>query len=78
MEDEEFIAGRIDTGFIPAWQKRRKTEDLDATVTDISLVAAALAHSESSVTEQNSGSVRSNRRTRWATAGREANLNKRF
>ncbi|MEP7212458.1 MAG: acetyl-CoA carboxylase biotin carboxylase subunit [Acidobacteriota bacterium] len=43
LEDEEFIAGSLDTGFIERFMKRRVAAEPDEVETDIALVAAALS-----------------------------------
>jgi acetyl-CoA carboxylase, biotin carboxylase subunit len=47
VEDEEFIAGNLDTGFIGRWQERRKTAEIAEAEKDLSLLAAVLNYSES-------------------------------
>jgi acetyl-CoA carboxylase biotin carboxylase subunit len=85
MRDEEFVAGRLDTGFIPRFNERRaaaaasnvdeaSVDEVNAEETvrrDIAAIAAALAYAEP---------ARDNSRTqtaqappsRWKTAGRAA------
>jgi acetyl-CoA carboxylase biotin carboxylase subunit len=78
MRDEEFVAGRLDTGFIPRFNERRAraTDDApeggaDETERDIALIAAALAY------EQKQNGQPATRETaapasRWKSAGRAA------
>jgi acetyl/propionyl-CoA carboxylase alpha subunit len=49
MEDEEFIAGKLDTGFIGRFFEReaeRSSEDTDLNDRDIAVIAAALAYAK--------------------------------
>ncbi|MCY7375837.1 MAG: acetyl-CoA carboxylase biotin carboxylase subunit [Pyrinomonadaceae bacterium] len=71
VEDEEFIAGNLDTGFITGFNERRKAKKVDETMRDLAIIAAALANggkqktlNEVNKTEQNA--------SRWAMAGRMA------
>jgi acetyl-CoA carboxylase, biotin carboxylase subunit len=72
VEDEEFVAGRIDTGFISKWQERRKVREPDTEQTDLAIIAAAMSSSDSAAfSAARSSEVRSNK---WAKAGRLARL----
>ncbi len=74
IEDEDFIAGRIDTGFIPKWQERRKEMEIEEEISDLAVIAAALASLSSragSIEEQPKVESRPNK---WAAAGRYARL----
>lgn len=74
IEDEDFIAGRIDTGFIPKWQERRKEMEIEEEISDLAVIAAALASSSSragSIEEQPKVESRPNK---WSAAGRYARL----
>lgn len=76
IEDEDFIAGRIDTGFIPKWQERRKEKSTGQTETDMALIASALAFSkQNNVETQN---VNAEGESPWAIAGRLAAVQNRF
>ncbi|MDM7923435.1 MAG: hypothetical protein QUS14_14145, partial [Pyrinomonadaceae bacterium] len=70
MEDEEFIAGRLDTGFITAFNERRQGGNDSGNIdeTDLAVIAAALedAKSVSAVSVANGNSKPS----RWVTAVR--------
>ena len=72
VRDEEFIAGRLDTGFIPRFNERKGSAmPAEATRTtsemDIAIVAAAVAYAES----QRSTTVNHKApRSRWKAAGR--------
>ena len=45
MEDEEFIEGKLDTGFIPRFNERKKPVEPDEETKDMAVIAAALAFS---------------------------------
>ena len=72
VEDEEFIAGSLDTGFIERFNERRQKQEIDEESRDLALIAAALAFSDSrkTVTEKAQAQAVS----RWAEAGRRTAL----
>ena len=80
MRDPEFLAGRLDTGFIPRFKERRAAasvsnadEQHEAEETerrDIALVAAALAYAESE--QRGSAQQVQAPPSRWKIAGRVA------
>ena len=70
MEDEEFVSGEIDTGFISRWKERRTPRDTDAELSDLAMIAAALAISDEKPVRQGPVSTQSS----WAKAGRLARL----
>ncbi|MFL6375057.1 MAG: acetyl-CoA carboxylase biotin carboxylase subunit [Pyrinomonadaceae bacterium] len=76
MEDEEFVDGRLDTGFISRFNERRKATEIDEMTLDIAAIAAALAHStkKTAVPATNGATQQS----RWARAGRESQLSGRL
>jgi acetyl-CoA carboxylase biotin carboxylase subunit len=76
VEDEEFIEGRLDTGFIARFNERKKPREIDETGRDLALIAAAMAYTG----RQNSNQTESNAQTasRWAMAGRTALLQNRL
>jgi acetyl-CoA carboxylase biotin carboxylase subunit len=76
MEDEEFVAGRLDTGFIPRFNERRKSANPDERMADIAAITAALAHSskKTAVPNGNAGTVSS----KWGRIGREMQLTARL
>ncbi|MGI9035711.1 MAG: acetyl-CoA carboxylase biotin carboxylase subunit [Pyrinomonadaceae bacterium] len=76
VEDEEFIAGNLDTGFIARWQQRRIKTEASEVEKDMSLIAAALAFSD----KQKNVSVETSKKTQslWAAAGRLARLSNGF
>jgi acetyl-CoA carboxylase, biotin carboxylase subunit len=76
MEDEEFVAGRLDTGFIESFNERKARTGNDRSLNnsqseqeaaDIALVAASLANSQQ---RPAASSVDSNKPSRWVLAGR--------
>ncbi len=72
MNDQEFIEGRLDTGFIPRFFERRTILNVDETTRDIAMIAAALAHSKKTkVVSAVSGDERG-KASRWVIAGRAA------
>ena len=73
VRDEEFVAAKIDTGFIPRFNERRhsKPSTLSSLVeTDLAMVAAALAYARQ---QQRSTPVALSA-SRWKMAGRRASL----
>jgi len=46
MEDEDFIEGKLDTGFIPRFNERRKPENISEYDRDMAVLAAAVAYAE--------------------------------
>lgn len=70
MSDSEFVAGNLDTGFITAFNERRSEAEPDQTEQDLAIIAAALAASTTkAIAPEN------NKASRWASAGRAAQLN---
>lgn len=74
MEDEEFISGKLDTGFIERFNERRKFPEVPQDVLDAALVAAAIARS---------GSVKAapeitHLRSKWREAARIAAVGNRI
>ena len=77
MEDEEFLAGDLDTGFISRFNERRSPAGPDETSTDLAAITAVLASSQMTPP----AAVAANSRTqqsRWARAGREAQVTGRL
>lgn len=78
VEDEEFISGNLDTGFIPRFNERRKAKELSETETDLVLIAAALGFAKK---QQTAVSTNNNNQTaklsRWAAAGRVGSFTNR-
>ena len=70
VEDEEFIAGRLDTGFITSFNKRKKIKVLNTSEKDAALIAAAIVFSgvQSPASNQQDKSAAS--LSRWVQTGR--------
>ncbi len=77
IKDAEFIAGKLDTGFISRWQKRRVKPEASETEKDLAIIAAALAHSNLNKTT-NAKVETEEAESRWAVAGRLAAMNNRL
>lgn len=77
MTDEEFIAGRLDTGFIPRFNERKVEKKPSEAETDMALIGAALAYSErqQSASQPSNGSD-ANKPSEWVMAGRQAQCNR--
>jgi acetyl-CoA carboxylase biotin carboxylase subunit len=76
MEDPEFIAGNLDTGFISGFNERRKKAEPDGKAIDLIIIAAALAFAKQTSTGAAS-STNHKQPSGWAMAGRVAQLNSR-
>ncbi|MEZ5345326.1 MAG: acetyl-CoA carboxylase biotin carboxylase subunit [Pyrinomonadaceae bacterium] len=77
MEDEVFIKGELDTGFITEFNGRKSEKQTDEKMQDIAVIAAALAFSD----QQRSPSVKSadtQDQSKWKVAGRLAGLRNGF
>ena len=75
VRDDEFIAGRLDTGFIPRFNQRRAGRgDCQASTLDrdMAIVAAALAYSEGA---KAAAPNHQPPRSKWQTAARVAGVN---
>lgn len=70
VEDEEFIEGKLDTGFISRFNERKKPKVPDETERDMALIACGLAYGGKQNTKQIQTNVPSV--SRWAMAGRMA------
>jgi acetyl-CoA carboxylase, biotin carboxylase subunit len=72
VEDEEFIEGKLDTGFIARFNERKKPKDVDETERDLALIASAMAFGGKQTTNQNQAETNVRTASRWAMAGRTA------
>ena len=72
VEDEEFIEGKLDTGFISRWQARREKREATEVEKDMALVAAALAYSNQQKAVSKEADGNSKDASRWVMAGRTA------
>ncbi|MEZ5423720.1 MAG: acetyl-CoA carboxylase biotin carboxylase subunit [Pyrinomonadaceae bacterium] len=70
MEDEVFIRGDLDTGFINGFMERRKTVEPDRETKDAAIIAAALAMQKRNAAASAANSDR--QMSRWVSAGRAA------
>jgi len=74
LEDEVFVKGDLDTGFIAAFNERRKESETDEVSRDMGIIAAALRYNDKQSVRE---SVTQERQTsKWAMAGRAAGLRK--
>jgi acetyl-CoA carboxylase biotin carboxylase subunit len=78
VEDEEFIEGKLDTGFIPRFNARRKRKEISETERDMALIASALAFSEKSKTVAGENNSHNSKPSRWVMAGRSAAFSNRI
>lgn len=69
LEDEEFIEGKLNTGFISRWQERRKKNEPSEIEIDLAIIAAALNQRQNQPTVAN---AQNPKESRWATSGRLA------
>ncbi len=78
MDDAEFVAGNLDTGFITGFNERKKSVEPDDATRDMAAIAAALAYKQ----RQNSVSVSSSngesKTSKWALNGRMAAMGNRI
>ncbi len=72
VEDEEFIEGKLDTGFIARFNERKKAKEIDETSRDLALIATALAFSDKQKSAINQTNNIENAPSRWVIAGRSA------
>ncbi|MEZ5426634.1 MAG: acetyl-CoA carboxylase biotin carboxylase subunit [Pyrinomonadaceae bacterium] len=73
IEDEEFIEGRLDTGFIGRFNERSRGEEIDQRSQDLALIAAALSCGEEQKgTPAGNSDRREKAPSRWVLAGRAA------
>ncbi|MEO8072029.1 MAG: acetyl-CoA carboxylase biotin carboxylase subunit, partial [Acidobacteriota bacterium] len=77
VEDEEFIAGNLDTGFIARFNKRKKVKVLNTSEKDAALIAVAIAFKNERPLVPNQQNQSSRSLSRWAQTGRAALLNNR-
>jgi acetyl-CoA carboxylase biotin carboxylase subunit len=70
VEDEEFISGNLDTGFIGRFNKRKKAVEIDETAQDLAMIAAALAAQRGK--QKTIASAPKHTVSRWVMSGRIA------
>jgi len=78
VEDEEFIAGKLDTGFIPRFKERHSKREIETVERDLALVAAALAQSGKAKSAASNSNGDHNGASKWLMAGRIVALSGRF
>jgi acetyl-CoA carboxylase biotin carboxylase subunit len=78
VEDEEFIEGRLDTGFIPRFNARRKAKELSETESDMALIAAALGFAQQTKVVAGESQTDNSKPSRWVMAGRRAAFSNRI
>jgi acetyl-CoA carboxylase biotin carboxylase subunit len=74
MVDEEFIEGKLDTGFIPRFNERKINVESDTVTRDMAIVAAALAFSKKRAAPAVNGNT--TKPSKWVLSGREASMQK--
>jgi acetyl-CoA carboxylase biotin carboxylase subunit len=77
MMDEEFIDGKLDTGFITRFNERKKPVVLDETTRDMAIIGAALAYSQKTNGRSPVQNDDAARPSKWAMSGREALMQNR-
>ena len=70
VEDEEFIAGKLDTGFIASFNERKKEKILSESHKDLALITAALAFNDRQKSNPEEQSQSAQGLSRWIQAGR--------
>jgi acetyl-CoA carboxylase biotin carboxylase subunit len=79
MEDGVFVEGNLDTGFIPAFNERRKKAEITDELKDLAIIVAALANKEKQKRGSKAGhGSNSNTPNKWAMSGRMAMLKNSF
>ncbi len=78
MDDEEFIAGKLDTGFISRFNERKKPAEIDQVTSDMAMIVAVLAYSKKQKAAPAAGNGDRSKPTKWALSGREASMQKPF
>ena len=76
VRDAEFVAGRLDTGFIARFNERRAAAPVqqtdDPTARDLAIIAAALAHTQGAQAAAADGAHTPQPVSQWRIAGRGA------
>lgn len=70
MEDEEFIAGNLDTGFIERFNERKSKPEITQLTHDMAMIAAAISYSKKQKSITKARNERSSEPSRWVRAGR--------
>ena len=74
MDDAEFIAGSLDTGFITRYNERKPDAAIDERTRDMAVVAAAFAYASR---QTGSSNAETPSRSKWAAAARRGALRPR-
>ena len=78
MVDDEFIDGKLDTGFILRFNERKKSPKIDEVTHDMAMIAAALAYSKKQKAAPAVGVDDRSKPSKWVMSGREASMTDRF
>lgn len=70
IEDEDFVTGKLDTGFIARFNERRAKPEASVESKDLAVIAAALSHTRN--TTRSASGDRGSQPSRWVMAGRAA------
>lgn len=74
MNDEVFISGNLDTGFISAFNERKSSQPTEDETRDMAIAAAALSLSNTKANVVSSTEHSSNKPSRWVAAGRASQM----
>jgi acetyl-CoA carboxylase, biotin carboxylase subunit len=72
VEDADFIERKLDTGFIPRFNERRKAIEIDEVTRDMALIASALAFQNRQKAGANETAGNHQKQSRWVMSGRAA------
>ena len=75
MDDDEFIAGKLDTGFIARFKERKATVEPDQVASDIAMIAAALVFASN---DRNAAAASCTGSSKWGRMGRDMALSNRL
>jgi acetyl-CoA carboxylase biotin carboxylase subunit len=73
MEDEEFVAGDLDTSFISRFNERRRPHDSKEVLLDLASIAATLAYEKGGATAASTNGSDPTP-SKWAASGRSASV----
>jgi len=74
VTDEEFVSGRLDTGFITRFNERRASQEVETNQVESDLATIAAALSYALHRQQTAAGQTSVVKSRWKMAGRNAAL----
>ncbi len=78
MEDEVFVSGNLETGFITGFKERNKRCEVDETTRDIAVIATALAYSQKKKAVAGADSGSTQMPSQWVLSGRAAAMKDRI